>query len=49
MVFESYLYKRAVCLREYSNLQTLERRVLSIARALAANQHHLLFTYFDLR
>lgn len=34
-VLESFLYKRAKCLEDYIDLNTLEMRVLKIARALA--------------
>ena len=48
MVFEDFLYTRAPNLEYYSNMDTLELRVLSIAIAMRAHQHHLLFTQFDL-
>ena len=47
-VFEEFLYNRAPNLDHYGNMDTLELRVLSIAIAMSANQHHLLFTQFDL-
>ena len=47
-VFEEFLYSRAPNLEHYGNLDTLELRVLSIAIAMTAHQHHLLFTQFDL-
>ena len=48
MVFEFFLYKRASCVDEYCNRETLEQRILRIARKMFVHRHPLLFVFFGL-
>eukprot|EP01082_Thalassiosira_pseudonana_P014954 g13270.t1 g13270 contig8:293300-293939(-) len=49
LILESFLYKRALTLEMYTDLDTLEERVLRVSGAMMAQRHRLMLVYFDTR
>lgn len=49
IVFETFLYKHAVCIEKYRDLNTLECRLLRLAREMLRRRYDKLFVMFDMR
>ncbi|KAL3798947.1 hypothetical protein ACHAWO_010161 [Cyclotella atomus] len=48
-ILDEFAYKTSTCINEYSNLRTLERRILNIARKMRIMKMNTLFVRFNLR